>query len=299
MWNLLTAPTRLTPKPRRRTPLRPRLESLEGRVVLSVAFDSVLGVGSDTASFGAWDNAVDSAGNSYVTGILYGTTDLDPAVDRPDGSDILTPRGNTDAFLAKYAPDNTLLWARQMGGDLDTSSLYSYDWGRSVKLDVAGNVYVSGGFHGQADFGPYRLTSAGDSDAFVAKLDSSGNFLWANRWGGTARESARDLAIDSAGNAVSVGATNLVPPSGSGSIIPNGSEVHRFGATGAASRAVRYDTARANGVTTDAAGNVYVVGSFQGTVDFDPNPRRATYLSGASGASNGFVQKLTSAGAFA
>src|SRR5258707_617834 len=83
-----------------------------GRVVLSVAFDSVLGVGSDTAAVLAQDNAVDATGNTYVTGLLYGPMDLDPAVDRPDGSDVLTPRGSTDAFVAKYAPDNTLVWAR-------------------------------------------------------------------------------------------------------------------------------------------------------------------------------------------
>src|SRR5262245_8886856 len=117
MWNPLSSRTRPHPRPRGTKARRPRLESLEGRVVLSVAFDSVLGVGNDTAAVLAKDNAVDSAGNTYVTGLLYGTMDLDPAVDRPDGSDILTPGGSTDAFVAKYAPDNTLVWARLMGSD--------------------------------------------------------------------------------------------------------------------------------------------------------------------------------------
>ena len=76
---------------------RPRLDSLEDRVVLSAVFDSVLTIGSDTASITPTDNAIDAAGNSYVTGILQRPMDFDPAAVHSDGSDILTPRGSSDA----------------------------------------------------------------------------------------------------------------------------------------------------------------------------------------------------------
>ncbi|WZP00845.1 hypothetical protein EP7_002500 [Isosphaeraceae bacterium EP7] len=302
MWHPLSSPTRPTPRRRNASARRPRLESLEGRVVLSVAFDSVLGVGSDTAAVLAKDNAVDAAGNTYVTGYLYGPTDLDPAVDRPDGSDILTPRGSTDAFVAKYAPDNTLVWARLMGSTLNTSSLYTYEGGDAVSVDGSGNVYVSGGFLGQADFGPIRLTSAGDKDVFVAKLDSSGNFLWAKGWGGTTRDLSGGLAVDGSGNVVSVGTTATVA-SGGGSFTPNGFEVRKYGPTGTAAWTKRINgtNAEGTGVATDATGNVYLCGSFRGTMDFDPGSgkKEVTYVTGAAGAGNGFALKLTTSGSFA
>ena len=159
--------------PRRRT-LRPRLESLEGRVVLSAVFDSVMGVPSETGNGPLpTSNAVDSFGNTYVAGTFARQTDFDPTVVRPDGSDIVTPRGSTDAFVAKYAPDNSLVWIRRMGGD--TTSTFAPDSGSDVAVDSAGNVFLTGSFSGPADFGSFTLTSAGDSDAFVVKLDPNGS----------------------------------------------------------------------------------------------------------------------------
>lgn len=298
MWNQLSSRTRPQPRPRGTRAHHPRLESLEGRVVLSVNFDSVLGVGSDTAAVLARDNAADAAGNTYVTGLLYGSTDLDPAVDRADGSDILTPRGSTDAFVAKYAPDNTLVWARLMGSALDTQSLNTYEGGEAVTVDESGNVYVSGGFLGQADLGPFRLTSAGDKDVFVAKLDASGNFLWAKGWGGTTRDISTGIAVDGSGNVLSVGTTATVS-SGGGSFTVNGFEVRKYSPTGTAAWAKRINgtNAEGTGVATDATGNVYLCGSFRGKVDFDPGSGKKN-VTGAARAGNGFALKLTTSGAF-
>ena len=112
MWHLPSARGRFTPKrPRSALPRRasrPRLESLESPYgpLRRLRFRP-----RDRQRHGGTlprDNAVDAAGNTYVTGILYGTMDLDPAVARADGSDILTPRGTHDVFVAKYAPDNSL-----------------------------------------------------------------------------------------------------------------------------------------------------------------------------------------------
>jgi hypothetical protein len=294
---------RVSPSRRRAAlTLRPRLESLEGRVVLSASFDSVLGVGNDTATLPVRDNATDAAGNTYVTGILRGTIDLDPAVDRTDGSDIFTPKGFSDAFVAKYAPDNSLLWARRMGSD-DVGGSEPAEYGSGVAVDGAGNVFVSGSFKSRADFGPFTLTSAGHLDGFVTKLDPGGNILWAKRWGGTTWDDGSGVAVDAAGNAVTVGETIFVNSAGGSSY--TGFEVQKFSPTGSAVWSKRVDNSGGTAVSvgTDAAGNVYTTGQFYGTADFNPDPKKTNNVTGASkmavnGGANGYVLMLTASGTF-
>ncbi|MFO0892367.1 MAG: hypothetical protein U0790_24910 [Isosphaeraceae bacterium] len=285
---------------------RPRLESLEGRLVLSAVFDSVLDVGNDTASIFPKDVAVDSAGNRYVTGLLYGQMDMDPNVERPDGSDILTPLGSQAGYVAKYAPDNTLLWARAIGSSYQRSTNPNdpFEQGRSIAVDASGNVYVSGDFVGQVSFGSTVLTGTGSTDAYVTKLDTNGNYLWAQRWGSSStREFANAITVDASGNVYSAGFTaNLTS---TGAWWASGFEIRKYSPSGAAVWDKRFNNAGgiADAVGTDAAGNVYVCGSFNGTLDFNPDPRKTSYVTGASGYSggqafNGFVLKLTSSGAF-
>ena len=54
---------------------------------------------------------------------------------------------------------------------------------RASVIDNLGNVYTTGSFQGTVDFDPgtgtYELTSVGETDIFISKLDANGNFLWA------------------------------------------------------------------------------------------------------------------------
>lgn len=304
MWRPFQSRPRILPNRRRRPQAhraaRPALDALEGRVVLSAAFDSVVAVGSDAADILVFDNAVDTAGNTYVIGNLYGTTDFDPAADRPDGSDILIPRGTTDPFVAKYAPDNSLVWVRRVGSEFVDSAGNVSEVGKALDVDGSGNVYITGNFRGQADFGPFTLTSAGGKDAFVAKLGPGGEFLWARNWGGANEELGSGVAVDPSGNVIASGSRW---EAGTGY---SGCTVQKYSASGAElwSRKVDSYGGTAGHVATDAAGNVYVTGQFHGTVDFDPNPRKTSSVTGATGlylgayGRNGFVLKLTGSGAF-
>lgn len=299
MWTPFSSPHR-RPSMRLRSPrraLRPDFMALEGRAVLSVAFDSVLTVGSDTASIAPLDSAVDGAGNTYVTGSLQAPIDFDPANVHADGSDILTPRGTSDAYVVKYNADNSFAWARTLGGDyVRQSNLDELERGNGIRVDGAGNVYVTGTFFGQADFGAIRLTSAGNADAFVAKLNGSGTVVWAKSWGSSGQDVGNDLAVDGAGNVVAVGTSAYSDPVSGW--IANTSQVRKYGPTGAAvwNASFAGPTHAAYGVATDAANNVYVAGRFSGTVDFNPDARKANYASGNYG--SGYVLKLTSAGAY-
>ena len=90
------------------------------------------------------------------------------------------------------------IWARAMGGPS------SFEAALGVALDGSGNVYTVGLFAGAADFDPgpgaFNLTSAGDVDIFVSKLDSAGNFVWARAMGGPSSDAALGVALDGSGN---------------------------------------------------------------------------------------------------
>jgi len=79
---------------------------------------------------------------------------------------------------------------------------------RDIVTDANGNTYVTGYFSGTVDFDPgtavYNLTTpAGNKyDAFVQKLDTNGNFLWAKSFRGTYDdyEMGENLEVDDTGN---------------------------------------------------------------------------------------------------
>ncbi|WP_437991007.1 hypothetical protein [Sorangium sp. So ce145] len=75
----------------------------------------------------------------------------------------------------------------------------------TIAVDAMGNYYILGGFKGTVDFGTGPLTSAGDSDIFLLKLDPSGAPLWSKRFGTPLRETGDALAIDGNGNVLIAG----------------------------------------------------------------------------------------------
>jgi hypothetical protein len=89
-------------------------------------------------------------------------------------------------FLLKvgFAQEPVVVWTAE-------SDYTGYD----VAVDDEGNVYTMGIFGNTMDFDPgtnvFELTSFGDADIFVQKLDSGGNFLWAKQIGGPSIETVR------------------------------------------------------------------------------------------------------------
>jgi hypothetical protein len=142
--------------------------------------------------------AVDSAGNVYTTGYFDGTVDFDPGA----GTTALTSAGDMDVFVSKLDASGNYVWAKSFGGS-------GADYAFSLAMNSAGNVYTTGYFDGTVDFDPgagtTALTSAGSIDVFVAKLDASGNYVWAKSFGGSGSDYALSLAVSSAGNVYTTG----------------------------------------------------------------------------------------------
>jgi hypothetical protein len=267
-------------------------EPLENRTVLSVSFGAAASIGNDVGASAALDVAADSTGNSYVTGYFSGTVDFDQAATHAGDADILTARGSTDGFVAKYAQDDSLVWVRRMGGDAQTGAGMA-DGGRKIEVDAGGNVYVAGDFIGSADFGSTTLFTAGDRDAFVARLDASGTIQWAKDWGTTANESGAGAGVDSAGNVYALAFS-----------WGTAFDILKFNPSGSLgwSKSIAANPQFPSGdLAADAAGNVLVAGSFSGTVDFDPGPKTKSVSSGPSccGVNEAaFALKLNSDGKF-
>ena len=104
--------------------------------------------------------------------------------------------------VAASTVDPILGWATRAGGT-------GAETGVGVTVDAAGNVYTTGTFEGTVDFDPgpgvFNLTSAGDSDAFVQKLDATGDLVWATRTGSTDSDSGKEIAVDGTGNVYVIG----------------------------------------------------------------------------------------------
>jgi hypothetical protein len=94
--------------------------------------------------------------------------------------------------------DRTLLsagWALATGGSGGLSTNPSLS-----QPDAAGDIYVTGYFNGTVTFGSTTLTASSNSTSFVAKVDTSGNVLWAEQFGGLAGGAWNGIAVDGSGN---------------------------------------------------------------------------------------------------
>ncbi|MBW4665966.1 MAG: SBBP repeat-containing protein [Cyanomargarita calcarea GSE-NOS-MK-12-04C] len=229
--------------------------------------------------------AADGAGNTYVTGAFNGAATF--------GSTTLNSVGS-DGFVGKLDSSGKFLWAQKLGG---TSS----DFGFGIATDGAGNSYATGFFSGSATFGSTTLTSAGNEDAFITKLDSSGKFLWAQKLGGTSSDSGYAIAADGSGNTYVTGVLNAISIPGSVNasvnsttsddafitkLDNNGNVLWTKNLGGA------FLSDRGIGITADAAGNTYATGFFSGTTTFG-----STTLTNAGNA-DAFITKLDSSGKF-
>jgi hypothetical protein len=243
-----------------------------------------LGIGAgDILSTGT---VVDSAGNSYLVGGYSGTVDFNP-----NGTTNLTSAGGRDVYVAKYAPTGSLVWAKSFGG-------MGTDIANAVAIDGSGYLYIAGSFQSSANFGSTTLTSAGSSDAFVAKLDGSGNVVWAQSGGGTGFDQASAIDVDGSGNVIITGQFQSTATFGSTTLTSAGSSdafVAKYSSTGAfqwahSSGGPSSDTAA--GVTVDTSGNIYIAGRFAGTASFNGTTTSLT----SAGSYDAYLEKLNSSG---
>jgi len=221
-----------------------------------------VGAGGPVTEGEWWDSglsiATDSQGNQYVTGRFLGTATF--------GSHTLTASGYYAAFAAKLDPDGNWLWAAKVGGAIRSV-------GFGIAVDSAGNAYVTGRFSGTATFGSHTLTAYGSSDIFVAKLNTSGSWLWAAKAGGTAGDNGYSITVDGSGNAWVTGYYTGTARFGSYTLTANGYYgifAAKLNSSGNWLWAAKADGNNEHnsgyGIAVDGAGNAYMTGIFTGTL---------------------------------
>lgn len=207
------------------------------------------------------------------------------------GSITINSSEYSNIFVAKYDNSGTVIWAKHIAHT-------STDFPRNgLAVDNSGNIYITGGFNGTADFGTLTLTSVGDVDIFVAKYDPVGNLLWAKRAGGIWPDYGHAAAVDPTGNCCVIGrfmqtadfgGINLTSAGSTDIFVtkydPNGNVIWAKGFGGDGGD-------EAFDIVADVASNTYITGKFNSsTISFD------AYSLANSGYDDAFIVKLNNDG---
>ena len=241
-----------------------------------------------TTTFGGTDSeiffelAVDGSGNVYTTGYFKGTVNF--------GAGNVTSAGGKDVFVTKLNSAGAHQWTTTLGGTSEQA-------GHGVAVDGSGNVYVTGEFYGTVNFGAGDVTSAGQTDGFVTKLNSAGAHQWTTTFGGTGWDYGNEMAVDASGNVHVTGHFHNTVNFGAGNITSNGGYdvfVTKLNSSGAHQWTTTFGGTGweyGNSVAVDGSGNVHVAGYFEATVDFGAGNVTS------NGGFDAFVTKLNSSGA--
>lgn len=249
------------------------------------------------------DIIVDGQNDVIMTGGFKGRQDLDPG----PTEDWHDAGGSTDAdiFLIKISSEGEFLWAKNIGGNEAAI-------GARLVRDAQNNAYVTGQFRGVVDFDPSERAdihiSAGLSDTFLTKFESSGDYGWTYRVGGPGGEFGAGIALDREGNIFVAGGASagtdfdptegvdIQPIEGERSDVYltriNASRTYAwtrvFGGTGG-DRALR--------LSIDHHGNLIMVGLFD-SLDADFDPGESEDIHRTQGREDVFVSKFSNEGEY-
>ncbi|UOK42814.1 MULTISPECIES: T9SS type A sorting domain-containing protein [Flavobacterium] len=238
--------------------------------------------------------AISNSGELCVAGRFNGLTDFDPS-----GNTVNLNGGDDDTFIAKYDANGNYLWAKHIAGNGTSEPT-------SLVLNSIGELYVTGRFNDTFDFDPSVgvVNLVGTNDFFIAKYDSNGNYLWAKGIGGPSGDIGYSIALNNNGDIYVTGAfrstVDFDPSAGIANLSSAGAGdifIAKYDSNG------NYLSAKAMGGTNgeagrtirlNSSGELYLIGNFFGTADFDPSAGIANLSS--AGAGDVFMAKYDSNG---
>ena len=136
----------------------------------SLLYSTYLGGSGYDRSAHLGDIALDSFGNAYIVG----DTDSSDFPTTAGAFQTTHGGGGRDAFVTKLnATGSSLTYSTYLGGS-------ALDFGSGLAVDSSGNAYLTGAtesFDFPTTAGAFQATLAGDGDAFITKLNSTGSGL--------------------------------------------------------------------------------------------------------------------------
>ena len=256
---------------------------------------TIAGSGTDLANSIEMDNN----GDLIITGLFSGLLSF---VANSTTDDLFTNEPSA-AFMAKFSSTGSFIWSKMIEGP---GGVVIND----MELDNNGNIYTTGSFGADTDFNPNPnisnvLTLSGITDAFLAKYNSNGAYLWAKAIQGIDLEVSENVEVTEDGNIVIAGyfqnSVDLNPNAGSNFVTavgqrdvflanysPNGS--YRWGKSfGGSGNEYCY------GLATDNQRRIFLAGTFQGTTDVNPDANQTASLT-SNGDADIFFARYDSVG---
>jgi hypothetical protein len=220
------------------------------------------------------------------------------AFDPGPGTNTLSSNGGYEIFILKLDAAGNFVWAKSIGAS-------GHDVGNSIAVDGWGNIAATGHFNSVVDFDPGSgtsfLTAGSNNNAFILRMDSTGNLIWARQFGaGSAKVDGLAVDLDRQGNVYTAGifgwsGVDFDPGMGTYNFNPWDSDTYLSKLdtagnfiwaqqiTGSFAQAIR-------GLYVDASGTVFASGQYADSADFDPGT--ATYMMTASSLLDAYVLKL-------
>lgn len=244
----------------------------------------------------------DTEGNVYCLGEFMpnNNTDFDPG----PGVHSIQASGNsskTDIFVLKLDSSGNFIWAKGFGGS-------EHDYASDLVLGPNHEVYTIGDFAATVDFDPgvgvINQTSNAYHDIFIHKMDSGGNFVWVKTLGGVVTDQVCSIQMDKSNDLYIAGTVygqvDFDTDNASLDILALARDyfILKLDDTGSTIWARVFGGGSDDYTRTmviDSFNNIYMAGTFQQTVDFDPGS--GTFLlseiPNSANPEKVFIQKLS------
>lgn len=146
-----------------------------------------------------WVQLLGGNGSDYVSKIVLDQQANSYGIGHfSDSLNQISSFGNTDILIFKYNSTGQLLWVKQLGS-------IGEDLGKDIAINTNGDLFITGHYRNTLYYDNDSLTSAGNTDVFVAKLDLQGNISWIKSMGNAGFETGTSIACDLLGNSYVAG----------------------------------------------------------------------------------------------
>ncbi|MFD1628314.1 SBBP repeat-containing protein [Pseudopedobacter beijingensis] len=215
---------------------------------------------------------VDANGSIYVTGFFRDEVLFGGLADQK----LISTGATRDVFILKIESQGELSWVKKIGGTSD-------DRGEALKVDLEGNILITGRIAGtNILFGDdFSLSPGGNFDAFIAKLNQDGDYIWVKSLEGSGDSFGLGLATDNYHSVYIAGyfkgIIDLNPGSCDLEFVSAGDadvfivklDADGYFVWGRQMGGINED--RGNTISVDQNANVYTAGYFTGEANFNAN----------------------------